>query len=152
MHGKFSTLVGIRPQHSYLLGEFTDNLGKPRTFSRGNPFQTESLRLNTEILQHQVYRVGPALRLLIPALIVAVADVTSTDQDAVGALRQGVDHQIRMNHAGTHYPYDPYTCRILKTGNTCQIRSRVGAPVAAKSNDERVKVFTHYCTPKAAYT
>jgi hypothetical protein len=35
-----------------------------------------------------------------------IPDVSAPDQDAIDSFAQGIDHQIRVDHARAHHPYD----------------------------------------------
>jgi len=91
----------------YLFREFLNNLSEPRAFGRRDPFQLESFVFNPKIIQHQSYGFGPFFCFYITILVMAVSDVSAHDQHAIGPFRQGIDHQIRMDHSGTHHPDDP---------------------------------------------
>src|SRR5271157_1121551 len=145
-------LIRIRAKLLYLFCEVSHHLREPRTFGGRDPLQPEPLGLDTEVFEHESYCVGPLFRLQIAFLIVTVPWMTPTDQDAIGSLRQGIDHQIRMDHARTHHPDDPQARRILDSRHPCQISPGIGAPVAAETDDQRVKHFIHHPTPKAAFT
>lgn len=67
-----------------LLREFLNNLSEPRALGGGNPFQSESLALNPEIIQHQPYRLSPFFRFHITILVMAVSDVSTAHQNTVG--------------------------------------------------------------------
>ena len=89
----------------------------------------------------------------------AVADVSPGNQYPVGAQLKCLEDEIWIDPAGTHYPDNPHIGRVLKTAHACQIRSRIGAPVAGKGNDPRTKLLSHkillrhlFYSPKAAST
>jgi hypothetical protein len=59
----------------------------------------------------------------------AISRMASQDHDAVITYEECPWNEYRINSSGTHHPDDPCIGRILKSGNTCEIRPRIGTPV-----------------------
>src|SRR4030042_5171799 len=57
-----------------------------------------------------------------------------------------------MNHSRAHHSDDSDIGRILQSGHTGEVRSRIGTPIAAKTHDQRFKSVAHQPAPKAAFT
>jgi hypothetical protein len=81
----------------------------------------------------------PGQCFVITIQVMTVAQVSPHDNDAVKPPIQGVHHQPGMHHTGTHGPNDPHVGRILQPGNTGQITTGIGAPVAQETEDDRFK-------------
>jgi hypothetical protein len=79
--------------------------------------------------------------------VMTFAQVSPTDQDAVGAFGEGVDHQVGVDHARAHHPDDAAVGGILNPGDPGQVRPGIGAPVAAKSHDQRFVLIFHAVRP-----
>jgi len=71
------------------------------------------------------------------------AQVSPTYQDAVRSLGKGVDHQVGVDHAGTHHPDDAAIGGILDPGDPGQIGPRIGAPVATEGDNQRFVLVFH---------
>jgi hypothetical protein len=112
-----------------------NGLGKLDAVTGTDPGQPESLIAKAELGQDLFEKLDPPPSLEISVDIMAVSGVTSTDQDRIGPLKQGLDHIFGVNHTGTHDPNQPHIGRISQPGSSSQIRSSVSAPVANKSND-----------------
>src|SRR5210317_228345 len=57
--------------------------------------------------------------------------------DAVGALTQGRQEELRIHPPGTGNSNHPYVGWIFHPSDPCQVGRTVAAPVAQKSNDFR---------------
>jgi hypothetical protein len=73
----------------------------------------------------------------------AVAHVSSGNQDTVGTHLQSFEDKIGTHTAGTHHPNDAHVGRILKAADACQVSCRIGTPVTGKRNDPGVEFFGH---------
>jgi hypothetical protein len=73
----------------------------------------------------------------------AVADVSPAYQNAVGALLEGFEDEIRRDPARAHDPNHPDIRGVLHPAHTGQISTGISAPVAAKSDNLRLKFSTH---------
>jgi hypothetical protein len=62
----------------------------------------------------------------------AVSRVAAADKNGIRSLEQGLDHELRIDHAGTHHSDQTYILGIDQTRCAGQIRSRVSTPVANK--------------------
>jgi len=69
--------------------------------------------------------------------------VSPTDEDTVGALGEGVDDEIGVDHAGAHDPDDAAVGRILDPRDPGQIGAGIGAPVAEKGDDQGFELIRH---------
>ena len=77
----------------------------------------------------------------------AIADVSPGHQYAVRPLLKGLEDKIGVDPARTHDPNNPHVWGILKTAYSCQISSRIGAPVARKCNYFWTKLLSHELPP-----
>src|SRR5438270_14025291 len=77
--------------------------------------------------------------------------MTATDENAVCALGERINHQVRMDHSRTHDSDDADAGWVLAPGDAGQVRSGVGAPVATQSDDQGLKAVFHHSTLKAAW-
>ena len=64
-----------------------------------------------------------------------VADVSTGDQDAVGAFQESLEQKAVIDPAGTHESDQTNIGRILHAGHPRQVGSGVGAPVADESQN-----------------
>jgi hypothetical protein len=71
-------------------------------------------------------------------------EVSTEDHNPIGTLAESIQDVLGMNHPRTHHPYNPHIVRILHSGNTREISSGVGAPVAAEGNDFWFKTHLFY--------
>jgi len=60
--------------------------------------------------------------------------VSPGHQNTINPALESTEHILGVNPAGTWNPDDPDIGRLLQTVQACQIRSSVGAPVAAESH------------------
>jgi len=72
-----------------------------------------------------------------------VADVSTTDEDAVGAELKGLEDEVGRNPAGTHDPDHPDIGWILDAADARQVGTGVSAPIAAEGNDFGFELRTH---------
>jgi hypothetical protein len=77
---------------------------------------------------------------MITFQVMAVAQVSPHDQNAVDAFMEGVHHQVGMHHAGAIHPDDPEVGGILHPGDAGQVSPGIGAPVAEESKDYGFKI------------
>jgi hypothetical protein len=77
------------------------------------------------------------------------SQVSPTQEDTIRPLGEGVDDQVGVHHTGAHDPDDSAVGRILDSRYPGQISAGIGAPVAEKSDDPRLKWFTHSVDPFA---
>src|ERR1019366_8338058 len=116
-----SLLVRTRPQFLDLLCETLNHLRKSRTFRCRYPLQTKPFLFHTKVGQHQANRLRPLFCFQIAFLIVAVAVMTAAHEDAIGALGERLDYQIRVDHARAHHANHADAGRILDARNTGQV-------------------------------
>jgi len=72
--------------------------------------------------------------------VMAIAEMSPGDQNAVRPLFVGFQDKYRIHAPGTHHPYRTDIGGVLKPGNSCQVGTRIGTPVAEKCNDFRFKL------------
>jgi hypothetical protein len=72
---------------------------------------------------------------MITFQVMAGAQVSPHDQNAVDAFVQGVHHQVGMHHPGAIYPDDPQVGGILQPGDTGQVSPGISAPVAEEAKN-----------------
>ncbi len=63
----------------------------------------------------------------------AIADVSATDKDAVRAFLKCLQDLVRSHSCRTKGTDSPKIGRVLKAADTCQVCSRVCAPIAQKA-------------------
>ena len=64
-----------------------------------------------------------------------VADVSTGDQDAIGAFQESLEQKAVIDPAGAHESYQTNIGRILHPRYTSQIRTAISAPVTDKSDN-----------------
>ena len=123
------------------------NVGEFLGLGGGNPLQTEALRLQSEVFQHEVDAFRPALCFYITFQVMTFAQVSPTQEDTIRPLGEGVDDQVGVHHTGAHDPDDSAVGRILDSRYPGQVSAGIGAPVAEKSNDQRFELVFHGYDP-----
>jgi hypothetical protein len=63
--------------------------------------------------------------------------MTTADQHAVGAPRECIEDELRIDAAGAHQPDNSNVGGVPKTGNARQIGCGVRTPITKKSDDAR---------------
>jgi hypothetical protein len=81
---------------------------------------------------------------MITFQVMAFTDVSAHHQHTVGAPMEGLQHEVRMDHAGAHDPHGAHVWRVLQPGHSRQIAAGIGAPVAEEPQDNWLKFFTHF--------
>ena len=71
----------------------------------------------------------------------AVTGVAAAEDDTVGAPLKGPEDKHRIDPAGAGHPDDLNVRRVVQTVIAREIRTGVGAPVAAKGDNQRLKLF-----------
>jgi len=71
-------------------------------------------------------------------------EVSAKYHDSICALVEGIHDKFGMYHTRTHYSNNPHIMWILHPGSTREISGGIGAPVAAKSNNFRLKTHVIY--------
>jgi hypothetical protein len=84
---------------------------------------------------------------MITFQVMAFSEMSPHYDYAIRTFGQGINYQVRMNHARAHHPYRTHVRGILQTGYTRQISPGIRAPVAKKSDDVGFKVFRHVLSP-----
>jgi len=79
----------------------------------------------------------------ITVQVMAFPYVSAGDKNAVKAGFETMDHEDGVYPSGAHGSDDPDRRRILNPRDTCQIRARIGTPVAKKRQDLRFKWLSH---------
>jgi hypothetical protein len=69
--------------------------------------------------------------------------MAASDENAVGAIAQRLEHELRVYTSAAHNPDRPHIGGVVNSSCTCQVGRAVGAPIAQKSNDYGFKLFTH---------
>jgi hypothetical protein len=72
---------------------------------------------------------------MITFQVMAVAQVSPHDHDAVDAFIQGMDYQVGVHHPGAVHPDDPQVGGILHAGDARQVRTGISAPVTEEAKD-----------------
>jgi len=97
--------------------------------------QIQTLRIDPGKLQDLLGQADFLFGLDITIQVMAVADVSAGDEDAVSPVLEGVNDVDRVDPAAAHNPNRPEVLRILQPGDAGQISSGISAPVAEESQD-----------------
>ena len=73
----------------------------------------------------------------------AASNVSAAQHHAVSALGKRINHQIGVDHTGTHDANDTGVRRILNPGHSGKVRTGIGTPVAAEGDDQRFELVAH---------
>jgi hypothetical protein len=79
------------------------------------------------------------------------AQVSATHQYPVGPLGKSVNDQIGVDHPGTHHPDNPAVRGILDPGNSGQISTGIGAPIAEEGDNKGFVFITHRSTSLSGF-
>jgi hypothetical protein len=86
----------------------------------------------------------PFDRHIITVQVMAVSDVSPPNQHTVRTVLKCSQHMMRGYGGRTHHPYRSYIRGVLEPAHTGQIGCAVGAPVAHKGYNFRLKmIFSH---------
>jgi hypothetical protein len=85
------------------------------------------------------------LRISITFQVMAVTDVSTGHQYAIGSLFESADNEHRVHPPRTHYPNGSQVGRVLQTGNAGQVCACISAPITQKSDNLWFK-FGHILT------
>jgi hypothetical protein len=133
--------VGTGTQGFEGLGHVRHDVGELLGLGRGNPFEAEALGLEAKVFQHQVNAFGSGLGFYITFQVMAFTQVSPTYDDTIGALGEGVDDEIGVDHTGAHDPDDAAVGWVLDPGDPGQVGAGVGAPVAEKGDDQGLELI-----------
>jgi len=126
------------------LGNAADKIihhpGKSFTLGGRNPFQTQAVVVQAELLQHQLQERDPPPGPVIAAQIMAVAGMTTGHHDTIGALAKGAQDEFRINSGRTHAPDDAEMRLDFHARNAGQISPGIRTPVTAKYDYFRFKI------------
>ena len=78
-------------------------------------------------------------RAVVALFVMAVARVAGQDQDAVGSLAIGLQHELRVHAAAAHHADDAHVRRIGRLRRAGFVGAGVGAPVAQEADDFRAR-------------
>jgi hypothetical protein len=67
--------------------------------------------------------------------IVAFIQMASADKHAIRSLGEGPEYKFQVDSPGAHDANKPHFRGILKSGNSSQVSSAVGSPMADKPDD-----------------
>jgi hypothetical protein len=68
---------------------------------------------------------------------------TTDDAGTVRAFFERTQYVNHINFAGAWNANNSNVRRILQSHRTCQVRGRVASKIAAKRNNDRLKIFAH---------
>ena len=112
------------------IGKTRYHLDKSGRFGRGNPLDRKTTGVHGHVLKDHSdsFRTGQCN--VITFQVMAFSQVSPHNDYAIRTLGQGIDHQVRMNHARAHDSYRAHVWWILHSGNARQVASGIGAPSA----------------------
>jgi hypothetical protein len=79
-------------------------------------------------LQQLLQKGYPFIRHDITRLVMAFAETSAGDKDAICPCLQGLQDIMRGDRPGTHDPNDPDRRRILHSTDPSQVSGRIGSP------------------------
>jgi hypothetical protein len=74
----------------------------------------------------------------------AFAVLSAAGEDTVCPLNETTNDKGRVNPTRTHHPYGTQIWWILKSGDSGRISGCIATPVAEKTKDFRIIIFTHF--------
>ncbi len=79
-------------------------------------------------------------------------ELSAAGKDTIGTLNKTLEDKGRIDPAGTHNPDSSQVWGILEPGNSGRISGCITAPVAEKTQDTGVKLFTHSYTSAVSFS
>lgn len=136
------------------MGEVRNHLYEAGPLGRRDPFQGEPFRMDPKIRQNTPDQVEFVDGLVITVPVMALAQVSAADKNAVCPVNETVYEKQGINATGAHDPNDPDMGRILESGYSGRVRCGIAAPMAQKAEDSGFEsVIRHdgsLLSPKAA--
>ena len=134
---QYSILKHQCPEFFQFLIKRANFFGKGGTFGSGDPLQPQTAVIDPQQPEQLpgFFNDRPASDITFQ--VMAVADVSAGNQDAVGPFQKRLEQKSLIDPAGAHQPDQPDIGRILHTRHSGQIRPGIGTPVADKSQDGR---------------
>jgi hypothetical protein len=125
-----------------------DHLGnrvcKELSFAGADPFEPDPIICKAHLVEDALQDGYPSPSFVISRLIMAVSGMTPSDQHAICSVDEGFEDIDRIHRSRTHQMNDADIGRILLPRGAGQICSRIGAPVAEKSDNPRFKLSHVY--------
>jgi hypothetical protein len=133
-------------QGAELFGKLGNHLLKAPAFAGGNPLESKPSGINSHFFKKDFGQWDTPHALVITFMIVAITGMAATDQYTIGTGAQCIEDETRIYAATAHDSHAPHICGIFHAGGSCEIRSRVAAPIAEDAEDFRFE-FHHTKIP-----
>jgi hypothetical protein len=139
----FSQLERIGAEFFDLGRKLRGVFGKERTFTGRKIEHPGPFPANTDGIQNILGLLDPSFGHQVAGVKMTLAFQTSDDTGTVGAFFQGTQNVNHVDLSGAWDANDFNIRRILQSHRTCQVRGCVASEIAAKCNDDRLKIFAH---------
>jgi hypothetical protein len=147
----FGQFERIGTELFYFGGKFCGVLGKSGAFAGRQVKHPGPLAADTDGIQDLLGLFDPPTGHQIAGVIMALAFQTPDNAGTVCAFFNGPQHMNHINLAGAWNANDFDVRRVLQSHRTCQVRCRVASEIAAKRNNDRLKIFAHSFPLKNEY-
>jgi len=127
-----------RGEGADLFGKLPHRLSEEFPLRGRDPFHQEPLRLNAGEFQQGPEDRHPSGGPVVAGRVVAIADVTTQNHHAVGALFEGANDQFGSDPSGAGDADDFQVGGVFEPGGAGQVRPGVTAPVAEETDDFRL--------------
>jgi hypothetical protein len=125
------------------LNKPTNFFCKRCAFRCGNPFQSQTAFINSQQPEQLAGFFNDLPASYITFQVMAVADVSAGNQDAVRPFQESLEQEPVIQPAGAHESDQTDIGWILHAGHPCQVSPGISAPVADKSQYFRFGVRRH---------
>jgi hypothetical protein len=115
------------------LNEQTNFFGKRSPLRSGNPLQPQTALIDSQQPQELAGFFNDLLASYITFQVMAVADVSAGNENAVGPFQKRLEQKAVIHPAGAHEPDQTDIGGILHAGHPGQVRPGISAPVANES-------------------
>jgi hypothetical protein len=136
-------IKGQWPEFSNPFDESIHHRSESRGFTGRDPFETNPFLAYTENLDDSFQLVELLDGAFVSGKVMAVTRVASGDQDAIGALLEGVQHEGGIHTSRAHGAEDPKIGRLSDAGDSRRVRTGVTTPVACKEHDAGAERLAH---------
>jgi hypothetical protein len=113
-----------------ILRETVDQFGELLSLAGTDPGQPEPVLIDTHLLDIPLQKMEPPQTFIIPFLVMAIAWMASTDQNAIGPIPECFQYKSRLDPPGTHHPDNMNVTGIFYTRSPCKVGTGVRTPIA----------------------
>ena len=123
------------PQVLHRHGEVIHDVGEADSLAGGDPFKPQPFRIHARMLQDSLGYQGIAQRIVVSlGVVVAVVQMTTADEHAVGSFGERPEDEFQIDPAGAHHAGSR-----VDTGDTENGRRRTNRPLRSSTNCTEIR-------------